>query len=307
MARDSLGRLVRETYAKWHTHDGWLYAAAMAAFAALALAPLLVITLRVAESIGGRPIVMHGLGLLITPLVGHGAVRSLEDVADNARGSGNGVLATALSVVVAMFAGSRLFYALQRALHAMWKTPVHHSGNVITTLVSFLAAGALSVCVIAGLTIVIFGSAAFTVVVHAAGVTGAGASAGVRAGIAILGAVILAPIVAALFKWLPGTDLAWGDVWIGALTTTAGFAIAQFAIAVYLTLVNLPWTYGSAASVIVVLLWLYYSSYLFLLGAEFTQVYAHMFGSLSTSGAASDAATPMSGAPGPPVQALRDV
>jgi len=118
----------------------------------------------------------------------------------------------------------------------------------------------------------------------------AGPPAGVRVGIAILGAVILAPIVAALFKWLPGTDLAWGDVWIGALTTTAGFAIAQFAISIYLRLVNLPWTYGSAASLIVVLLWLYYSSYLFLLGAEFTQVYAHMFGSLRDRGRAHDAA-----------------
>lgn len=150
--------------------------------------------------------------------------------------------------------------------------------------------------------IVIFGSAAFSFVVHAIGVTGAAASAGVRVGIAVLGAVILAPIVAALFKWLPGTDLAWGDVWIGALTTTAGFAIAQFAISIYLRLVNLPWTYGSAASLIIVLLWLYYSSYLFLLGAEFTQVYAHMFGSLRDRGRAHDATaeSPASISPVPP-------
>ena len=100
-----------------------------------------------------------------------------------------------------------------------------------------------------------------------------------HAGVAALAAVILAPVVAALFKWLPGTGLAWTDVWIGALTTTVGFAFAQLAIGAYLAYVNLPWTYGSAASVIVVLLWLYYSSYVFLLGAEFTQVYAGMFGS----------------------------
>lgn len=293
MMRGSIGRLVRDTYVKWNSHDGWLYAAAMAAFAALALAPLLVITLRVAESFGGRAIVMHGLGLVITPIVGHGAVRSLEDVADT---RGSGALATALSAVVAMFAGSRLFYAVQRALHVMWNTPVRHSHNMFTTLTSFLAAGVLSICVIAGMTVVIFGSAAFSVAARAAGFAGVAASIGVRAGIVVLGALLLAPIVAALFKWLPGTHLTWGDVWIGALTTTVGFAIAQFAIALYLESVNLPWTYGSATSVIVVLLWLYYSSYLFLLGAEFTQAYASTHGSLRARGTASAAALETSAA-----------
>jgi membrane protein len=90
----------------------------------------------------------------------------------------------------------------------------------------------------------------------------------------------LAPIVATLFRWLAGDALAWGDLWIGAFTTAIGFAFAQLAIGLYLASVNLPWTYGSAASLIVILLWLYYSSYLFLLGAEFTDVYARRLGSL---------------------------
>ncbi|MEA2718469.1 MAG: rane protein [Candidatus Eremiobacteraeota bacterium] len=252
----------------------------MAAFAALALAPLLVITLRVAQLFGGRPAVVHGLSLVITPIVGHGGVRSLEAVGANARSAGNGILATALSIAIALFAGSRLFYAMQRALHAMWDTPVRRTSSLATTVASFLSAGVLSVCFVAVLTVVIFGSAFLSAAVHGAGADGVLASLAVRAGIAVLGAAILAPIVACLFKWLPGTELTWGDVWIGALTTTIGFAVAQFAIAVYLAKVNLPWTYGSASSVVVVLLWLYYSSYLFLLGAEFTHVYAHEHGSL---------------------------
>jgi membrane protein len=102
-------------------------------------------------------------------------------------------------------------------------------------------------------------------------------------GASLVGAALLTPVVAALFKWLPGAGLTWGDVWIGALTTTIGFALAQFAIGFYLAEVNLPWTYGSASSLVVVLLWLYYSSYLYLLGAEFTYVYAHELGSMRTT------------------------
>jgi len=276
-----LGRLIRETFAQWGRDDGWLYAAAMAAFAALALAPLLVIVLHVAERVGDERVVLHGLALVIDPIVGHGGVRALNGiVATQARSAHGGALTTIVSVVIAVFAGSRLFYALQRALHAMWKTPMRHAGGWMMTVVSFLAAAVLSVAVIAALTAIVFGSAAFAAAARAAGASGVVTTIGIHVGVGILGALFLAPIVAALFKWLPGTHLAWSDVWIGALTTALGFGLAQSAIGIYLATVNLPWTYGSAASIIVVLLWLYYSAYLFLLGAEFTHVYANEVGSL---------------------------
>ena len=281
MTMPPLGRLVRETYAQWSRDDGWLYAAAMAAFAALALAPLLVIALHVAETFGDEKAVLHGLALVFDPIVGHGGVRALNGViSSQARSPHGAALATIVSIVIALFAGSRLFYALQRALHAMWNTPIEHRNGLMHTFVSFIAAGALSVCVIGGMTAIVFGSAAFEAAIHAAGARGVAATIGTHLGVGLIGALILAPIVAALFKWLPGTHLAWTDVWIGALTTAFGFALAQSAIGIYLATENLPWTYGSAASVIVVLLWLYYSSYLFLLGAEFTHVYAREVGSL---------------------------
>ncbi len=252
----------------------------MAAFAALALAPLLVITLRVAEAIGSRPVVVHGLALVITPIVGHGAVRSLEAVAGNARGAGNGILATALSVAIALFAGSRLFYAMQRALHAMWDTPLRRSAHLAATLVLVPRRRRAVGVFVAALTLVIFGSAFLSVAVHGAGAQGILASLGVRAGISVLGAAILTPTVAGLFKWLPGTQLGLGR----RLDRRAHHHGRLRARAVrdrrLPREVNLPWTYGSASSVIVVLLWLYYSSYLFLLGAEFTQVYAREHGSL---------------------------
>jgi membrane protein len=276
-----LGRLIRETYAQWGRDDGWLYAAAMAAFAALALTPLLIIALRVAESFGDERAVLHGLALVIDPIVGHGGVRALNGVISGQAHSTRGrAVTTALSIVIALFAGSRLFYALQRALHAMWNTPLEHRNGFMNALLSFVAAGVLSVCVIGAMTALVFGSAVFEAAAHAAGARGVWLTIGTHLGVGALGALILAPVVAALFKWLPGTHLAWGDVWIGAFTTAVGFAIAQSLIGIYLATENLPWTYGSAASIIVVLLWLYYSAYMFLLGAEFTHVYAREVGSL---------------------------
>jgi membrane protein len=278
-----LGRLIRETYAEWGRNDGWLYAAAMAAFAALALAPLLLIVLHIADVLGGEASTRHGLAVAIDPIAGHGAVRALIDAGAGARNAAKSITTTVVSVTIALFAGSRLFYALQRALHAMWDTPIRRKGNLTTTIVSFLGAGALSVCAITGLTAIVFGSAALSIAARATGTHGVLETVGIHVGLGLLGALILTPVVAALFKWLPGTRLDWSDVWIGALTTTIGFAISQSAIGIYLATVNLPWTYGSAASLIVLLLWLYYSAYLFLLGAEFTHVYAREVGSLRES------------------------
>ncbi len=252
----------------------------MAAFGALALGPLLGGALRLAEALGEKRTVQHQLAGVIDPFVGHGAVRALDGVVRRGDAAANGLLAEVLAVAVALFAGSRLFYALQRALHVMWRTPLRGATALGSTIASFFAAGVLSVCVIGGLTAVIFGSAAFAAAARGASVHGGLATLGVRVGVAVLGALVLAPVVAALFRWLPGVHLTWGDVWIGALTTTIGFAGAQLAIGTYLQFVDLPWTYGSAASVVVVLLWLYYSSYVFLLGAEFTMVYAREAGSL---------------------------
>ncbi|HZO93636.1 MAG TPA: YhjD/YihY/BrkB family envelope integrity protein [Candidatus Baltobacteraceae bacterium] len=279
MREPTATRLVRETYAKWSADDGWLYAAAMAAFGALALAPLLVIALRIAEAVGGERTVLHGLALVIDPIVGHGGVRALSGT-EGLNGRPAGIVTVVLSVLVALFAGSRLFYALQRALHAMWDTPVRRGATVLTTVASFLAAAVLAVCAIGATTAVIFGSAAASIAAHAFGAHGVAAAMLIRIVIVLCGSLVLAPVVAALFRWLPGAALHWSDVWIGALTTTTGFALAQFAIGTYLAYVNLPWTYGSAASVMLILLWLYYSSYLFLLGAEFTVVYAREVGSL---------------------------
>jgi membrane protein len=277
---NQLGPLLRDTYAKWNADDGWLYAAAMAAFAALALAPLLVIALRIAEMFGGEQTVLHALAFIIDPIVGHGGVRALNGVAAHAQEPTGGILPTIVAAGIALFGGSRLFYALQRALHLMWNTPAVRRTGAASTVAAFLAAAILAVIVMAGMTVLIFGSAAFVAAAHSAGVHGALASVGARVGIAVLGALLLAPIVATLFRWLAGDALAWGDLWIGAFTTAIGFAFAQLAIGLYLASVNLPWTYGSAASLIVILLWLYYSSYLFLLGAEFTDVYARRLGSL---------------------------
>ena len=87
-----------------------------------------------------------------------------------------------------------------------------------------------------------------------------------------------------MFKWLPDTKVEWRDVWLGAVLTAALFEVGKFLIGLYIGKQGLESSYGAAASIIVVLIWVYYSAQLVLMGAEFTNVYAHRYGSRKHAG-----------------------
>jgi membrane protein len=90
---------------------------------------------------------------------------------------------------------------------------------------------------------------------------------------------VIAVLFAMMFKWLPDTPIAWRDVWLGAILTAALFEVGKFLIGLYIGKQGLESTYGAAASIVIVLIWVYYSAQLVLMGAEFTNVYARRYGS----------------------------
>jgi membrane protein len=90
---------------------------------------------------------------------------------------------------------------------------------------------------------------------------------------------VISLLFAMMFKWLPDTKVEWRDVWLGAVLTAALFEVGKFLIGLYIGKQGLESTYGAAASIIVVLIWVYYSAQLVLMGAEFTNVYARRYGS----------------------------
>jgi membrane protein len=94
---------------------------------------------------------------------------------------------------------------------------------------------------------------------------------------------IVSLLFAMMFKWLPDTDIAWGDVWLGALVTAALFEIGKVLIGLYIGKQALESTYGAASSIVVVLIWVYYNAQIVLVGAEFTRVYAEHHGSRKSS------------------------
>jgi membrane protein len=104
--------------------------------------------------------------------------------------------------------------------------------------------------------------------------------------------LVITLLFAMMFKWLPDAQIAWRDVWVGAAVTSLLFDLGKLAIGLYIGKQGLESTYGAAASIVVVLIWVYYSAQIILMGAEFTHVYALRIGSLKGKARSSDATSP---------------
>jgi membrane protein len=208
--------------------------------------------------------------------VGAGAV---EEMLKNAHQAGSGVVATLVGALTLLIGATSLFGELQSALNLIWNAPPPKKMGILTWLRRRFLSFAM-VLVIGFLLLVSLGVSA--VISGVQGVMGGlGAAPLVAQAVnVIVSLLVTSTLFALLFKVLPDVDIAWQDVRRGAFVTAVLFAIGKQLIGVYLGNSSLASAYGAAGSFAVVLVWVYYSAQLILLGAEFTQVYAHRHGSM---------------------------
>ena len=271
--------LLKRTATEWGDHNGWIFAGAMTAFAALALAPLILIVVRVAQTFGHEQRILAGLGTALGMLIGAAQAHSVDATVRASNDSNRGLLPIGLAALVTVAAGSRFVYAMQKAIQTMWSVDSDGPQTIWTTLRDQLVSALTATIVMVALVVMVVGGALLFSGQRPSGGPILG-DFGTRVAIVLGGCLVLVPTFAALFKWLPHTRIAWGDVWVGATVSAVFFTAGQVVIGMYLSARHVQTVYGAASAVVVLLLWLYYTAYTFLLGAEFTQVYARNVGSL---------------------------
>ena len=171
--------------------------------------------------------------------------------------------------------------ALKEALNTIWDVAAPPSSGIwslarsyLASLVGVLALGFLLLMSLLATTVLAAGATYITQFMS---------EAPLHAMSFLLSFSIVSLLFAMMFKWLPDTDIAWSDVWLGALVTAALFEIGKVLIGLYIGKQALELTYGAASSIVVVLIWVYYNAQIVLLGAEFTRVYAEHHGSRKSS------------------------
>ncbi|HJS90493.1 MAG TPA: YihY/virulence factor BrkB family protein [Steroidobacteraceae bacterium] len=270
--------LVKDAANGWSEHRASRIGAALAFYTVFSLGPILLLAVAVAGFFFGQGAARGEIHQQITNLVGAQAAAEVQMVLARAHRPAAGVVATAISVVTLILSADTALVELKSGLDEIWSVPVAslhwYWAYLRTRLVSIALIVSLGVLLLASL----FFSAAL------------GALETLSRGMFVVGVILrwtnslisfalAALLFATVYKVLPSVRLAWRDVAVGALITAVLFIVGKYAIGVYLGSSTVASTYGAAGSVIVVLLWVYYSAQVFLLGAELTRGYACRFGS----------------------------
>jgi membrane protein len=252
--------------------------AAIAFYAVISIGPVLLIIVAIAGLAFGQDAARGAIAGQLSGLMGQQSAELLQNVIRSASGKSSGIFASALGVITLLVTASGMFGEIQAALNAIWK--VDPQGSTVSRL---LRARAASLGLVVALGFLLLVS-----LVISAGLSALSeyVNAYLPFGHFILQAVnflisfaLISVLVAAIYKVLPDKDLEWRDVLAGAVVTAFLFSIGKFLIGLYIGSSAVASSYGAAGALIVVLLWIYYSAQIFLLGAEFTEVYARHHGS----------------------------
>jgi membrane protein len=254
--------------------------AAISYYTVFSLAPLLVIVIAIAGAVFGREAVQGQIAAQLSGLIGEQGATLVQSLVAASSDMHKGLIAGIVSVVVLIIGATSVFTELQSALDRIWHIPPSQKPSGI---VAMLKARLLSFGLILGLVFLLMVSLIVSAGVAAFGEFTGGLMPGAEALLQVLNIAVSLGIATVLFamiyKLLPNTHIEWRDVWVGAFTTALLFEIGKFLIGLYLGKSNMTQTFAAAGSLVVLIAWVYYAAQIFLLGAEFTKLYAQEHGS----------------------------
>ncbi len=267
--------VLKRTFTKWSEDKASRLAAALAYYTVFSLAPLLVILIAVVGFVFGQKAAQGHIEAQIQGVVGPETAKAIQTMVRNASNPRSGIIATALSVVTLVFGASGVFSELQDGLNTVWEVTPRPDRGVGGILRDRL----WSVLMVLGIAAVLFVSMIASTILSALN----GYFAQLLPGLGFLPELlndlisfaIGTLLFAMIYKVLPDVTVAWRDVWVGAAVTSLLFTAGKFLIGLYLAKTSAASAYGAAGSLVIILLWVYYSAQILFLGAEFTQAYAN--------------------------------
>jgi membrane protein len=271
--------LLKETFASWSEDKAPRLAAALAYYTLFSIAPLVIIAIAVAGLAFGDEAARGQLDDQIRNTVGPKAAEAIQDMVRNASRPSHGILASVIGVLTLLFGAAGVFGQLKDALNTIWEVAPAPGrsfwGMVKDRFLSFAM-------------VLVIGFLLMVSLVVSAALSGVSKyMAGMLPTVSWLGPVldfvislaVFTGLLALIYRVLPDAKIAWRDVRIGAFMTALLFAIGKILIGLYLGRSTVASAYGAAGSLVVLLLWVYYSAQILFFGAEFTQVYATRYGS----------------------------
>jgi membrane protein len=279
MSAKQIWGLVRASFAAWGEDYASSMGAALSFYTVFSVAPVLLIAIAVAGLVFDTHAAQRAVVSELTGLMGREAAAAVEALLQSARSPSGGVISTTVGVVVLLIGASAVFGELQDALNRIWRAPVPRPPGLWRLVTERL----LSFGMILGVGFLLIVSLVVSAAIAAFGQWWGDAFSYQALVLEVINFVLSVGVItlafALIYKLIPHVSVQWHDVWIGAAVTALLFTVGKSLIGFYLGKTGVASAFGAAGSLIVLLLWVYYSAQIFLLGAEFTWVYAHAFGS----------------------------
>ncbi|WP_374948563.1 YihY/virulence factor BrkB family protein [Mucilaginibacter sp.] len=275
-----LWKVILATFSGFSNDNGLKLSASLAYYTVFSLAPLLILVISLAGLFFGADAATNRLYPQIQTYVGSEAALQIQSMLKNLQLSGKTTVAVVIGVVTLLVGASSIFIEIQDSLNTIWRVKAKPKRGWVKMLqnrfLSFSLIVSLGFLLMASLVVSFLMDALSKQIEHfLPAVTGV-LLKGINLGITL---IIIATLFGIIFKVLPDVKIKWKDVRSGALFTAIMFMIGQYVIGLYITYSAQGSAYGAAGSLIVILVWIYYTSAILYIGAEFTQVYAEAIGS----------------------------
>jgi membrane protein len=275
--------LLKQTISEFGNDKAPRLGAALAYYTIFSLAPLLLIVIAIAGLAFGHDAAQNKIFEQLRGVLGPAAAASVQDMVANAAKPKSGTVATIIGIVTLIFGASGVFGQLKDALNTIWDVePRKGAGVMILVKDRFL-----SFAMVLGVGFLLLVSLVIDTAITAIGTYASdrlpGGEVLWHAAELIFSLCVITMLMAMIFRLLPDFKIEWRDVWLGAAITSLLFVLGKFALGIYFAKSAVGSSFGAAGSLVIVLLWVYYSAQILLFGAEFTQVYARAHGSLKVA------------------------
>ncbi|MEK6478267.1 YihY/virulence factor BrkB family protein [Catalinimonas sp. 4WD22] len=270
---------LKDSFQEWQSDDAFRQSASLAYYAIFSLPALLIIVINVAILVWSEQYIQQQVSNQLGSMLGQDAAQQIQTMISNSKEQGKSVLSIIIGVATLLFGATGVFYQLQKSLNDAWEVEQDPEAGIKQVAKSRITALGLVIAI------------GFLLIVSLVVSTALSALSGwiqqqlpnfpvfVFYIIQILLSIgILTVLFAIMFKVLPDVKIEWRSVWVGALVTAILFTIGKFLIGFYMGKTDPASTFGAAGSIIIIMLWVYYSGLILLFGAEFTQVYARKNG-----------------------------
>jgi membrane protein len=274
--------LMGESLSEWSRHKAPRLGASLAFYTLLSLTPLLLVIVSIVGLAFGHKAAERDVIGQIAMLVGPPGAKAAAALLEGSRNTTHGIIATLVGLITLLFSASGVLIELRDALNTIWEVP-SPSITGFKMITSFIKQRLFSFAIVLSIGFLLLVSLAVSAWISALGALSASILPGTEAILHVLNAVIsfvvITGLFAAIYKIMPDVRIEWGDVILGGAATSLLFTIGKLILGLYLGKASFASTYGAAASIVVLVIWVYYSSQIFFLGAELTKSFANRYGS----------------------------